>query len=155
MGDKTNKPMPGIRIQPVFWRHVLFFDPYRNVNGAVCCFSECFLGLPPSRTKKELLYLTLLLSLWVELLSSPLHWARTPFPLQALENSSDRASGASEQWGMGVFSQYLEYIKLMDGIFSTLNFFLLSFWQQLLHLSKLESSSRRCLILQKFYVALF
>lgn len=35
---------------------------------------------------------------------------------------------------MGVFSQYLENIKLMDGIFSTLKFILLSFWQQLLHL---------------------
>lgn len=79
-----------------------------------------------------MLYLTLLLSLWVELLSSPFYWARTPFPLQALETNLGRASGVchsqvkNEQWGMGVFSQYLGNIKLMDGIFSILNFILLS-----------------------------
>lgn len=56
---------------------------------------------------------------------------------------------------MGVFSQYVEKLKLMGRIFSTLNFILLSLWHQLLHLSKLESSIRWFLILWKFYVELF
>lgn len=38
---------------------------------------------------------------------------------------------------MGLFSQYLENIELMDTIFS-LNFISLSNWHQLLPLSKLE-----------------